>query len=276
MHLRARMRQLRAERERVRVPDHLGDREGDDVADVPGLRRRTGGHPGQEHRVLGRAEVLRQVLATCRSRSPARTARSGTWRRTPCRRSRTRSRRSSCSPATTRLCTVCVELRADGDVLLVGRLHLAAEHLLHVQPAVVVRLRPAAVVVRPDVDPGHLVTASPRASPSRRPPRRAPTPRPRARARRSVNLLPLMLLLPRIRSAIPRASRLYGIAALGTRRFRAVIRRAALRDRRLGAPREVDPAVGAAPDVLAAARSSAASRTARRSASRRPCPRGTP
>src|SRR5262249_59953927 len=42
-------------------------------------------------------------------------------------------------------------------VLLVRRLHLRAELLLHVQATLVVRLRPAVVVVRADVDPRNLV-----------------------------------------------------------------------------------------------------------------------
>src|SRR5215218_5625666 len=40
-----------------------------------------------------------------------------------------------------------------GDVFLERRLHLRAELLLDVQASLVVRLRPAAVVVRTDVDP---------------------------------------------------------------------------------------------------------------------------
>ena len=48
------------------------------------------------------------------------------------------------------------ELRADRNVLLIGRLHLRPERLLDVLPSGLVRLRPAAVVVRADVDPGHL------------------------------------------------------------------------------------------------------------------------
>ena len=51
---------LHAEREGVRVPDHLGDRERDDVADRAGLGRRARCDAGQIDRVLAGADVIGQ------------------------------------------------------------------------------------------------------------------------------------------------------------------------------------------------------------------------
>src|SRR3954469_3031165 len=51
-HLRARMRLLDAESERIRVPDHLGNRKRHDVPDGAALRCRAGGDAGQVDRVL--------------------------------------------------------------------------------------------------------------------------------------------------------------------------------------------------------------------------------
>ena len=123
------MHRLRAERERVRVPDHLGDRERDDVAELAVLRRRAGGHAREEDRVLGRAEVLGEVLRRVRPgrllEEHVRVLRRELLVEEPERR------------AEDQLVALLdearhglLELRAVGDVLLVRRLHLAAEHLL--------------------------------------------------------------------------------------------------------------------------------------------------
>ena len=213
MHLGARMRQLRAERERVRVPDDLGDREGDDVADVPALRGRTGGHPRQEHRVLGRTEVLRQVLGRVR---PGRLLEQHVRvlaPQAPCRRSRTTSRRSSCSPATRgsepsartacrRRCSPCRSsapcCRASS-----GRTAVPSSCACDQPPS----------LCRPDVDPGHLVRRRAMRSPTPRPTRQAPMPRPRAPARRpSISSRSSCSFL--VRSAIPK-----GIATIWDRRL---------------------------------------------------------
>ena len=99
LHLRARMRRLRAERERVRVADHLRDRERNDVAELAVLRRRAR-PPCRRGRSCPRPRrSTRRGSSTGRCPSPARRARSGTSPRASCRRSRTTCRRSACSPA---------------------------------------------------------------------------------------------------------------------------------------------------------------------------------
>ena len=69
---RARVRRLRAERERVRVADHLGDRERDDVADLAVLRRRSRRHARRGRPCPRRRRSTRRGSWPCRSRSPAR------------------------------------------------------------------------------------------------------------------------------------------------------------------------------------------------------------
>ncbi len=157
LHLRARMRLLHAESERVRVPDHLGNRERDDVADGAGLRRCACGDAGEVDRVLTGAVVLGHVLLDDRAgRHLELDVRVLLRRRCHRRLVAERRREDDLVAVTDQAVDHLGDLRALRDVLLVGRLHLRAERLLHREPALVVRLRPAAVVVRADVDPRGL------------------------------------------------------------------------------------------------------------------------
>ncbi len=155
-HGRARVGQLGTEREGVGVPDHLGDRVGDDVTELAGLRRRARRHSGKEDRVLCRAEVLGDVLHDER---PGRLLELDVWVLVGQRRRHVPvgGREDHLVALGVQARHGLVELRPDGDVLLEGRFHLAAEHLLHVQAAGILRLRPPSIVVRAYVDPRHLV-----------------------------------------------------------------------------------------------------------------------
>ena len=158
LHLRARVHQLGAERERVRVPDHLRDRIRDDVAERALLRRRAGGHAGEVHGVLRGAEVLGQVLRGLRSRRLLE-EHLRILRRELRVEVAVRGPEDQLVAVTNEARDGLLELRPDGDVLLERRLDLASELLLDVQPALVVRLRPAVVVVRAHIDPRHLERA---------------------------------------------------------------------------------------------------------------------
>ncbi len=155
LHLHLLVDRLRAERERVRMTDHLGNREGDDVADLAVLRRSACGHAGEIDRVLTGAEVLGHVLGQIRSRRLLEEHVRILGRELLAEEAERRAEDdlvAVADEARNRL----LELRAVRDVLLERRLHLGAELLLDIQPPHVVRLRPAGVVVRPDVDPGGL------------------------------------------------------------------------------------------------------------------------
>ena len=151
------MHRLRPEGERVGVADHLRRRERHDVADHALLRRCAGGHPGQVDRVLGGAEVLRHVL---RLRRAGRHLELDVGvllgllhhRRLVAERGREDDLVAVPDEALDHL----LDLRALRDVLLERRLHLRAEVLLDVETALVVRLRPASVVVGAHVDPRGL------------------------------------------------------------------------------------------------------------------------
>ena len=157
LHLRAGMRLLHAERERVRVADHLGDRERDDVADGAGLRRRTGGDAGEVDRVLTGAVVDGHVLGREVARRHLELdVRVLLGRRDHRRLKAERGGEDDLVAVPDQAVDDLRHLRPLGDVLLVGRLHLRAECLLHREPALVMCLRPTAVVVRADVDPRGL------------------------------------------------------------------------------------------------------------------------
>ena len=234
------MRRLRAERERVRVPDHLGDRERDDVADrvplfaaapaaIPERKTVSSAAPKYSDRFFAVSvpvacsnSTLGYFAASFLSKKPYDVA------------------EDHLVALVDEARDGLLELRADRDVLLVRRLHLAAEHLLHVQPPVVVRLRPAAVVVRPDVDPRHLERR--RACGFAEPPSDTRAQRSRrdaASSAASASFLPHDSLSPRSS----------GQGSTIRTSVSAEVQPSA--DGRLGAPREVDPAVGAPPDVLA-------------------------
>src|SRR5919198_1051289 len=154
---RARARRLRAERERIRVPNHLGDRERNDVSDDALLRRGSGGHPREVDGVLTGAEVLGEILRLRRARRLLEVHVGVLLRlRHHAVLETERRREDDLVAVADQALDHLTGLRALGDVLLERRLHLRAERLLDVQPALVVRLRPAAVVVRPNVDPGGL------------------------------------------------------------------------------------------------------------------------
>ena len=169
MDLRARMRVLRAECERVRVPDHLGDRERDDVADVAALRGCARSHAGEVDRFLASTEVLGHVRQNGRARRHLELDVGMLLRR---RRHRglepERRREDDLVPVADQAVDHLGDLRSLGDVLLESCLDFAAERLLHHQASLVMCLRPAAVVVRTHVDPrcleGRALTRSARRS----------------------------------------------------------------------------------------------------------------
>src|SRR6185437_15582013 len=158
-HLGARMGGLCAEGEGVEVTDDLGDAVGHHVADHALLGRGPGGHAGQIDGVLGRAEVLGLVLLDlgpgCLLEQDVRIL----VRELAVDAELEHPERG----AEDHLVAVANKAgddlghrRVAEDVLLVGRLNLRAEGLLHRQAAGVMRLRPAPVVVRPRIDPGDL------------------------------------------------------------------------------------------------------------------------
>ena len=157
--LRSRVRRLSAEGERVRVPHDLGRPEGNRVADDTLLARGARGHAGEVDRVLARPEVLGLVLLDL---CPGRLLEEDVGVllvQLPVRAVRKVPERAS----EDHLVALSHEagddlrdLRVREDVLLVRRLHLRPEHLLDQQAPAVMRLRPAVVVVRARIDPGHL------------------------------------------------------------------------------------------------------------------------
>src|SRR6266550_1237889 len=155
--LRAWVRRLRAERERIRVADDLRDRKRHDVAEHALLARRTGCHPRQVDPVLAGAEVLGEVLRLSRSRRllelhVGMLLRFGDHAALEAERRREDDLVAVADEALDHL----ARLRSFRHELLERRLHLRAELLLHVQAALVVRLRPPVVVVWADIDPRRL------------------------------------------------------------------------------------------------------------------------
>ena len=180
------MGRLGAEREGVDVADDLGDAEGDDVADHALLRCGAGRHPGEVDRVLAGTEVLRLVLLDLRARRlleedlrvlrvelavdaelelPNEVAKIILY------------------PSRTRPATICGTCAFENALSLyvVWILRPSSFSTAYSRPGVV-RLRPAAVVVRARIDPGDLerrlasCPASPRPDP--------PAPQPRSRGTR--------------------------------------------------------------------------------------------
>ena len=151
------VRRLRTERERVGVPDDLRNRERDDVPDDALLRCGTCRHSGEVDPVLSCAEVLRHVLGLGGARCHLELHVRVLLRRCHHRRLKTERRGEDDLVAVSNEALDDLRgLRAFRHELLVRRLDLGAELLLHVQAALVVCLRPAVVVVRTDVDPGGL------------------------------------------------------------------------------------------------------------------------
>ncbi len=148
------MRRLRTEREGVRVADDLRDGERDDVADHALLRRRARRHAGQVDRVLARSEIDREVLRGLVARGVLEVDVGVLLRR---RRHRVhvpeRRREDDLVAVTDKAVDHLRGLWPLRDALLERGDDILAELLLDVEASEVVGLRPAAVVVRPDVDP---------------------------------------------------------------------------------------------------------------------------
>src|SRR5439155_8772888 len=148
---------LRTEGERVGMPNDLRNRERNDVTDDTLLRCGTCCHPGEVDPILSRAEVLRHVRGLRGARCHLELHVRVLLRRCHDRRLEAERRGEDDLVAVSNEAFDDLSgLRAFRHELLVRRLDLGAELLLHVEAALVVCLRPAVIVVRTDVDPGGL------------------------------------------------------------------------------------------------------------------------
>src|SRR3984893_12395182 len=155
--LRARMRRLRAESERVGVPDDLRNRERHYVADHALLRRGAGRHPGEVDRVLASAKVFGEIF---RLRCPGcllkQHVRMLLRLRDHAILETERGREDELVPIADEALDHLARLRSFRNELFERRLDVRAKCVLHVETTFVVRLRPAVVVMWADVDPRRL------------------------------------------------------------------------------------------------------------------------